>query len=87
MSFPDYLLTLEQVAFCCTDGQYPMSATNYAGLLERITDRCGWYVPGTLVPSSIGFDTIGCGYMNYSPGLDFCGASDTGRFMGDKGRC
>ncbi|KAF4502106.1 hypothetical protein FAGAP_1677 [Fusarium agapanthi] len=82
-----YSIWGDVVAFCCTEGLYPMTTTNYAGLLERITDRCGWYVPGTLVPSSLGLYTIGCGYMNYSPGLDFCGASDTGRFMGDKGRC
>lgn len=64
-----------------------MRSSQYAGLLQSITDRCGWYVPGTLVPSSIGFSTVGCGYMNYSPGLDFCANSVSGRFMGRDGRC
>ncbi|EXA45739.1 hypothetical protein FOQG_09305 [Fusarium oxysporum f. sp. raphani 54005] len=82
-----YSIWGDVVAFCCTDGQYPMTSSQYADLLGRITDTCGWYVPGTFVPSSIGFDTVGCGYMNYSPGLDFCTNSDSGQFMGRNGRC
>ncbi|KAF4453291.1 hypothetical protein F53441_4021 [Fusarium austroafricanum] len=82
-----YSIWGDVVAFCCTDTVFPMTSSKYAGLLERITDRCGWYVPGTLVPSSIGFDTIGCGYMNYSPGLDFCANAESGEFMGHEGRC
>jgi hypothetical protein len=64
-----------------------MTSSRYADLLVHITGTCGWYVPGTLVPSSIGFSTIGCGYMNYAPGLDFCANSDSGKFMGRNGRC
>ncbi|KAI8403732.1 hypothetical protein FOFC_17175 [Fusarium oxysporum] len=54
-----YSIWGDVVAFCCTDGQYPMTSSQYADLLGRITDTCGWYVPGTFVPSSIGFDTVG----------------------------
>ncbi|KAH7480486.1 hypothetical protein FOMA001_g7939 [Fusarium oxysporum f. sp. matthiolae] len=81
-----YSIWGDVVGFCCTDGQYLMTSSQYADLLVQVTDTCGWYVPGTLVPSSIGFDTVGCGYMNYSPGLDFCAISDSGKFMGRNGR-
>ncbi|KAM0391475.1 hypothetical protein ACHAPZ_011296 [Fusarium culmorum] len=62
-------------------------ACQYADFLARLTDRCGWYVPGTFSPSSIGISAVDCGYMNYSPGLDFCGNAEIGNHMGDKGRC
>ncbi|CAF3617369.1 unnamed protein product [Fusarium graminearum] len=82
-----YSIYGDVVAFCCAQGTFPLFSSQYADYLGRITDRCGWYVPGTFSPSSIGFSAVDCGYMNYSPGLDFCGNAEIGRHMGDKGRC
>ncbi|RKK19915.1 hypothetical protein BFJ70_g9872 [Fusarium oxysporum] len=72
--------------FCGCGGVGEVTQAWYSIWGDVVTDTCGWYVPGTLVPSSIGFDTVGCGYMNYSPGLDFCAISDSGKFMGRNGR-
>ncbi|KAF4950183.1 hypothetical protein FSARC_13275 [Fusarium sarcochroum] len=82
-----YSIWGDVVAFCCASGTFPMSSSRYADHLARITDRCGWYVPGTYSPSSIGLSSVDCGYMNYSPGLKFCDNAEIGRHMGDKGRC
>ncbi|KAL6914914.1 hypothetical protein FSST1_012674 [Fusarium sambucinum] len=67
--------------------RFPVMASRYADYLGRITDQCGWYVPGTFSPSSIGLSSVDCGYMNYSPDLDFCGNAEIGRHMGDKSHC
>ncbi|KAH7238144.1 hypothetical protein BKA59DRAFT_236893 [Fusarium tricinctum] len=82
-----YSIWGDVVAFCCTDDVYPMDATRYADILSHITNTCGWYVPGTMAPSTIGISSIDCGYMNYSPGLDFCAHAESGKFMGRNGRC
>ncbi|XEV07305.1 hypothetical protein FSHL1_012592 [Fusarium sambucinum] len=82
-----YSIWGDVVAFCCADGVFPVMASRYADYLGRITDQCGWYVPGTFSPSSIGLSSVDCGYINYSPGLDFCGNAEIGRHMGDKSHC
>ncbi|RGP62579.1 hypothetical protein FSPOR_9158 [Fusarium sporotrichioides] len=82
-----YSIWGDVVAFCCASGGYPVTASRYADYLARITDRCGWYVPGTFSPSSIGFSSVDCGYMNYAPGLAFCDTAESGRYMGVNGRC
>ncbi|KAF4336658.1 hypothetical protein FBEOM_9477 [Fusarium beomiforme] len=68
-----YSIWGDVVAFCCTDTSYPMTSSNYANILAHITDSCGC--------------SIGCGYMNYSPGLDFCANAESGKFMGRNGHC
>lgn len=63
------------VAFSCTQsfgqGTLQIDPDIVNGNDWRITQACGAFVPGTA-------DTLywyDYGYMNYSPGLDFCGAA------------
>lgn len=61
------------VAFACN--QYwsgvPVSRRDgFNSVFQQITDRCGWYVPGTWVNVERG--SAHNGYMNYRENLDFC---------------
>lgn len=42
---------------------------------EQITDRCGWYIAGTYMPTyngALNVPGLDIGYMQYTSGLDFC---------------
>lgn len=61
------------VAFACNWNAWVVPVgreKDISDVLGVITDRCGRYVPGTYVHLEGG--TPFTGYMNYSPGLDFC---------------
>ncbi|PKX97009.1 uncharacterized protein P174DRAFT_448681 [Aspergillus novofumigatus IBT 16806] len=72
-----YSISGSVVAFACNKvaAQAEASADRLTRALQGITERCGWYVPGTTrFVTNLWLDPY-WGYMNYHPGLDFCAAS------------
>ncbi|RHZ52632.1 uncharacterized protein CDV56_107041 [Aspergillus thermomutatus] len=69
-----YSISGSVVAFACNreGGKAAGSAAKITGALQGITNKCGWYVPGTQHLYTGLFYTPYFGYMNYRPGLDFC---------------
>jgi hypothetical protein len=69
-----YSISGSVVAFACNkvNARAEASADRLTRSLQSITDRCGWYVPGTTrFVTNLWLDPY-WGYMNYQPGLDFC---------------
>ncbi|GFF33811.1 hypothetical protein IFM58399_03668 [Aspergillus lentulus] len=76
-----YSISGSVVAFACNKvaAQAEASADRLTRALQGITERCGWYVPGTTrFVTNLWLDPY-WGYMNYHPGLDFCAASTSSR--------
>ncbi|KAF6806309.1 hypothetical protein CPLU01_15908 [Colletotrichum plurivorum] len=64
------------VAFVCNhsrDTNSVMNTPTYTQGLVKITSACGLYIAGTLEHSTV----LDVGYMNWAPGLNFCGAART----------
>ncbi|KAK3379661.1 hypothetical protein B0T24DRAFT_506133, partial [Lasiosphaeria ovina] len=68
------------VSFVCTprsnSGITPVDEPTVTFVYSFSTDNCGWYVPGTYKHGDLNVAPEDIGYMNYSPGLDFCGRAE-----------
>jgi hypothetical protein len=72
-----YAIAGSVVAFVCIDYNdlRGVTGTEFGFELVLITNACGRYIAGTYNYEENGSSQNG--YMRYTPGLDFCAASDT----------
>jgi hypothetical protein len=80
-----YAISNNVVAFACNqgwDGDLVIGDRDIADMAQHITDSCGWYIAGTQSWTTYDWvwnlrTAMDQGYMRYSPGDDFCAASES----------